>query len=169
MLTLVRLIVLSLLLVVQSAVAETWENNLIIDLPKGHDVFTADWNDLECLAANIYHEARGESTLGQELVAQVTVNRIRSRYYLNTACDVVREDRQFSWTQDGKSDSITDRAAYEKAYKIAIRYLYLGRTVALPGARSILNYHAVDIDPNWYTLEATFDVGRHRFYRRTSA
>lgn len=168
--TLICLFVLALLLVAtRMAAAETWENNLIIDLPEGHDILTADWNELECLAANIYHEARGESTLGQELVAQVTVNRVNSKYYPDTTCGVVRDDRQFSWTQDGRSDQIKNRTAYEKAYRIAIKYLYIGKKANVANAEEILNYHTVEIDPEWHTLEATYDVGRHRFYRRASA
>jgi len=149
--------------------AESWENNLIIDLPKGNDVTTSDWNELECLAVNIYHEARGESILGQELVAQVTVNRVNSPHYEDHVCGVVRQYKQFSWTHDGRSDAIKDRKAYEKAYRIAIRFLYIGKTANIAGAEDFTNYHTVEIDPDWHTLEAAVDVGRHRFYRRASA
>lgn len=35
--------------------------------------------ELECLALNIYHEARSESLAGQYAVADVTVNRVRDQ------------------------------------------------------------------------------------------
>ena len=46
--------------------------------------------DLRCLAENIYHEARGEPLAGQYAVAEVTMNRVRSREFPNSVCAVVR-------------------------------------------------------------------------------
>ena len=145
---------------------EHWMNNLVIDLPTEADVMTADWNELECLAANIYHEARSESDLGQELVAQVTINRIRDDHYPDDACSVVREAYQFSWTHDGRSDAIKDRAAYEKAYRIAIKYLYLGEKASIANSQDLLNYHANYVSPDWYNLKMVASVGNHIFYKR---
>jgi hypothetical protein len=45
--------------------------------------------DLNCLTKNIYHEARGEPVDGQYAVAEVTMNRVASKHYPNTVCDVV--------------------------------------------------------------------------------
>jgi spore germination cell wall hydrolase CwlJ-like protein len=36
---------------------------------------------LDCLSLNIYHEARGESKLGQIAVGHVTLNRVKSKLY----------------------------------------------------------------------------------------
>ena len=70
--------------------------------------------EIECMAKNIYFEAAIESTAGQLAVAQVTLNRVKSKHYPNTVCEVVYEgphhasghpkrDRcQFSWYCDGK-------------------------------------------------------------------
>lgn len=57
---LVHAFVLILCVLTTSAHAgiETWSNNLSIDLPQDHDVMTADWDDLQCFAVNLYHEAR---------------------------------------------------------------------------------------------------------------
>ena len=72
--------------------------------------------EIECMAKNIYFEAAVESTAGQLAVAQVTLNRVKSRHYPNSVCEVVYEgphtangfpkrDRcQFSWYCDGKGD-----------------------------------------------------------------
>lgn len=164
---LICLFTMALLLVGTPAAAmESWENNLIIDLPIGNDIITSDWNELECLATNIYHEARSESSLGQELVAQVTVNRMNHTSFPDTVCGVVRQSRQFSWTHDGKSDQITDRAAYEKAYIIAIEYLHLKKTAKVKHANVLLNYHADWVAPNWDNLTIALAVGSHIFYKR---
>ena len=65
--------------------------------------------DLVCLARNVYHEARGEPAAGQYAVAEVTLNRVASRHFPDTVCDVVYEKRfdarrnrlvgAFSWTE----------------------------------------------------------------------
>ena len=52
----------------------------------------------ECLALNVYHEARGEVIEGQIAVAHVTLNRVNHSYFPETICDVVYQNRQFSWT-----------------------------------------------------------------------
>ena len=45
----------------------------------------AQW---QCLAAGIYHEARGEPLAGEVAVAEVILNRVDSRNYPNTVCGV---------------------------------------------------------------------------------
>ncbi len=145
---------------------ETWRDNIAIDLPKGNDVMTADWNEVECLAVNIYHESRNQSQLGQELVAQVVVNRMENRHYPNTACEVIRQSYQFSWTHDGKSDQVRDRVAYEKAYTTAIEYLLLKKVADVENAKRLLNYHADYVNPGWYNLTVAVVEGAHIFYTR---
>src|SRR4051812_14385425 len=49
-----------------------------------------------CLALNVYHEARGENTIGQYAVAQVTLN--RSHDSQKGVCHEVFRPAQFSWT-----------------------------------------------------------------------
>ena len=45
-----------------------------------------------CLALAIYHEARGEAEIGQIAVAQVILNRAKSRKYPATVCGVVYQN-----------------------------------------------------------------------------
>jgi len=95
--------------------------------------------EMICLAENIYFEARAEGVEGKAAVANVTRNRVESKDFPNTFCDVVYEgpvreswktkkdpklapeDRvyyprkhrcQFSWYCDGAKDIIW--ANYEK-------------------------------------------------------
>ena len=49
-----------------------------------------------CLALTIYHEARGEPTIGQQAVVEVVLNRSNKRD--KSVCDVVYEPKQFSWS-----------------------------------------------------------------------
>ena len=50
-----------------------------------------------CLATNIYFEARSEDRVGQYAVAEVTLNRVASPDYPDDVCEVVWQDKQFSW------------------------------------------------------------------------
>ena len=72
---------------------------------------------LLCLALNIYHEARGEPLIGQEMVASVTLNRVASPLYPDNVCDVVYQPRQFAWTAD--PPPVTDTQAFYTALMIA--------------------------------------------------
>jgi len=126
---------------------------------------------LECLAMNIYHEARSESYDGQLAVATVTMNRVDSDKYPKTVCGVVWQKNnngcQFSWTCDGKSDRIRNQSAYSKAIDIAEKVL-------LNGERSykidddVMYYHADYVNPNWeerWNAELIAQVDSHKFYR----
>lgn len=165
------LVVTALLMVFlfsQDAKAETFEWRNAIDVPEKYirDVMKADLTDLECMALNIYHEARGEKLLGQQLVAKVTMNRMEHSGFPDTICGVVRQDQQFSWTHDGRIDHPTDRQAYEDAYFIAISFLVLGYDIDVNYSELLLNYHASRVNPGWFDLQPVMVYGSHVFYIR---
>ncbi len=126
---------------------------------------------LECMAMNIYHEARSESLSGQLAVATVTMNRVESTRFPDTVCEVVwqRNNRgcQFSWTCDGKPDQIRNENAYTKALKLAKEVLINGvRFITIDN--DVMFYHADYISPNWeqlYSAQFITQVGRHKFYK----
>lgn len=69
-----------------------------------------------CLANNVYHEARGESVMGQAAVAYVTIN--RAQLTGKSLCATVRADKQFSWVNRGyRVDA--ESPAYAQAVEIA--------------------------------------------------
>lgn len=163
---------LCFIVISHAALAESWDDNLIITVPESHDIMTGEYSEVECLALAIYFEARGEPRLGQELIAQLVVNRMASFQYEDTACGVVRQPYQFSWTFDGKSDKPTDIAAYERSYKIALAYLYMNTVAPVPYASEILNVHAKydaynrPVNPNWTDRREVKRVGQQVFYVR---
>lgn len=71
---------------------------------------------------NIYHESRGESIETQEAVAAITMNRVKSKDYGNSVCDVVYSPYQFSWTKNRKRE-VEDKESFLKAKEIAKSYL----------------------------------------------
>ena len=76
--------------------------------------------ELDCLARNIYFEARGESIQGQKAVANVTLNRVISKHYPSTVCGVVYQNAQFSWTLENyEYKRIKDAKSWEVAKRVA--------------------------------------------------
>lgn len=133
--------------------------------------------ELECLARAIYFEARGEPEKGQEAVALVVLNRVKSDYYPDTVCDVVYQNDhmhnacQFSFACDGKPDAINEKDAFEQAERIASEVLTCGNghcERATLFLRST-HYHADYVSPRWAKkLKRTGQVGRHIFYYTAS-
>lgn len=134
--------------------------------------------EIECLALNIYHEARNEPESGKYAVGIVTMNRVRDRAYPETACAVVWEKRwsrratryvaQFSWTLDGKSDKPYERHAWADALRIAKQiYAATPRNLdALSPVGDAKHYHANYVSPDWaQRLTQVVKIGQHIFYQ----
>jgi spore germination cell wall hydrolase CwlJ-like protein len=129
-------------------------------------------SDLQCLAENIYFEARGEPLEGQYAVAEVTLNRTRAQNFPHTICAVVHQSRwdpnrrrpvaDFSWTELGAL-SPEDGPAWKKAMAVANAAYDDLHDPVVPGA---LFYHATSIRPGWArTRTAVAKIGNHVFYR----
>lgn len=109
--------------------------------------------DLKCLAANVYHEARGEPFLGQILVARVTLNRVQSDNYPGKICDVVFQPHQFSWT------SKTTELIYNNE---SIQAVY----AALSNKSPATHFHSIKVKPRWAKhMKKIAKVGNHVFYQ----
>lgn len=61
------------------------------------EVRTVSNKDLQCLALNIHHEARGESVTGMIAVGHVVLNRVKHISFPKTVCGVIKQPGQFSW------------------------------------------------------------------------
>ena len=136
-----------------------------------------------CMAKNIFFEAAIESTAGKLAVAHVTLNRVDSKQFPNSVCEVVYEgphytasngtqypvrDRcQFSWYCDGKGDDPREGSRlWEDAQELA-KYVLL-RQEELPDITDgALHYHASYIDaPKWAKKKKiTTKIDTHIFYR----
>ena len=121
-----------------------------------------------CLALNVFFEARTEPVMGQLAVIEVTMNRVESRSYPDTVCDVVWDRKQFSWTHDGVHDDPTrmsylDKLAWEDTTALVDAYLH--GDIDMPSSGATM-YHADYVNPYWtssYTPVAK--VGSHIFYK----
>ncbi|MGR9073651.1 MAG: cell wall hydrolase [Gammaproteobacteria bacterium] len=126
--------------------------------------------ELQCLALNIYFEARSESETGQRAVGHVVMNRVDNSGFPNTVCEVVHQGGeyplfgcQFSWWCDNKPDRPKNKAAWEVSVKLAGEILS-GKSV--DPTKGALWYHADYVRPYWKdSLVQGPKIGQHIFYR----
>jgi spore germination cell wall hydrolase CwlJ-like protein len=88
----------------------------------------ANVRSLDCLAAAVYYEARGEVAAGRAAVAQVVLNRARSGDYPRSVCAVVYQGSgegqcQFSFVCNGAMKARRERLAWSEARRVAERAL----------------------------------------------
>ena len=124
----------------------------------------ASERDRHCLAQNIYFEGRGESAVGQEFIAWVTLNRVISSDFPNDICSVVWQNSQFSWTHDGKGDIPQDKAAWAKAQVLADTVI---ETYGVDGdpTEGSTYFHADYVNPVWTkSFDRVVQIDNHIFY-----
>ena len=130
--------------------------------------------DVQCLAENIYFEARSESTAGRVAVALVTLNRVEHTNFPDTVCGVVKQTKyypsgridlhscQCSWYCDGKSDEPTENC-WEEILTLASVMLGWESSDVTDGA---LWYHSKKVNPTWADhYVKTISIDNHIFYK----
>ena len=138
------------------------------------------YNDINCLAQNIYFESRNQSKLGKYGVAEVVLNRVKSSKYPSTICSVVYEAKtyvsptgrvvpklhkcQFSWYCDGLSDIPKDIDRWVEALQLSAYVLQNPLQVNL--TEGSLFYHSVSVEPYWSkSLIRVVRIDDHIFYK----
>ena len=147
---------------------------------------------VECLALNMYYEARNQGIAGLVAVTAVVLNRVGDSRFPNTICGVVYqgptreswktrkiktlppEERkyypvksrcQFSWYCDGKSDIPKDKTTYNKFLSLA-EVIINNNIPFLDITDGATFYHADHISPAWAkTKIRTIEIEDHIFYR----
>lgn len=118
--------------------------------------------DVECMALNMYHEARGEGAQGMIAVGYVVVNRAKSDEFTpKTACGIIYHSLrvgtcQFAWTCDTHPDVPRETAAMEQARELAKRVLdaevpnpigdskyYVEKRIGIPSWARNLQVHSI--------------------------
>lgn len=130
--------------------------------------------ELQCLALNIYFEARGEPDEGMRAVGHVVMNRVLHPRFPRSVCQVVRQGGerrryrcQFSWWCDGRSDRPRDRGAWQESRMLAYQ-IYVG--ISRDPTDGALWYHADYVRPEWGKyLKRGPKIGQHIFYQKDIA
>lgn len=140
-----------------------------MSIPQPQIVKVIDQRQAECLAQNVYHEARGQSVEGQIAVANVTLNRAKAKG--SDVCKVVyeRSERgcQFSWTCTKKGSKIAEPEKYAEIKKMAVKAVQ-GRIA--DNTRGATFFHAkMKRKPHWTKdMVVQVKIDDHTFYRRKS-
>jgi len=155
---------------------------VLISFP-AHAFLDSPLREQQCLADNIYWEARNQTTDGMIAVGLVTRNRVKDARFPDSYCEVVYQGPtrpswadptlqipvkhrcQFSWYCDGKSDDIPeyDEDIYSLIRIIALKIYWHAWEDFTQGAT---HYHAWYVQPEWAdTKTITIGIGDHIFYR----
>lgn len=122
----------------------------------------------DCLALNIFHEARGEGLEGMRKVGFVTMNRVAAKSWPNTICSVVYQPKQFSWTLfDPRIDFSNPQEvkSFEKAKKVSRNIIEGNIQDTTHGATHYYAHNKIDA-PSWVSrLEQVEIAGNHTFLR----
>jgi spore germination cell wall hydrolase CwlJ-like protein len=133
--------------------------------------------EIECLADNIFFESAYEPYEGKKAVAFVTLNRVKSKFYPDSICEVVKQKTtrvcQFSWycEETPKRLSYTknltpaQKKVYNEIYELAI-HVYVNDSYLIDPTNGALFYHADYVNPGWRNMKHTATIGRHIFYIR---
>ncbi len=150
----------------------------------------ADDRAAECLAKNMYYEARNQGTAGVLAVSAVVFNRVNDPRFPNTICEVVYQgptreswktrktlDKndavyypiknrcQFSWYCDGKPDDINQLGIYMDIMQFT-KILLTSRVMMFDITDGATFYHADYVMPSWAKSKIkTIEIGDHIFYR----
>jgi N-acetylmuramoyl-L-alanine amidase len=121
--------------------------------------------EIETLALNMYHEARGDGIDSMQMVGEVTLNRVQSDRYPNNVCEVVYQRRQFSWTHMKKDHTPHEEKSWEVALELAENLVNGEIDYFDNGATHFLNPDKVSRMPRWTKeFERVGRIGNHVFY-----
>jgi spore germination cell wall hydrolase CwlJ-like protein len=146
-------------------------------------------SEIECLAKNIYFEAKSQSLAGQLAVGLVVMNRVKSKNFPNDVCKVIyegpireswktrkdptlpKEKRkyypirhrcQFSWYCDGFRDTIKEPTVYSKIITVASKII---NKHVFDFTNGSTHYHADYVSPEWTNLDVVMTIDEHIFYK----
>tara|TARA_B100001094_G_C17922376_1_gene666573 strand:+ start:190 stop:711 length:522 start_codon:yes stop_codon:yes gene_type:complete len=136
-------------------------------------------NEIYCMAQNIYFEAGNQPLAGKIAVAHVVLNRLEHYNYPDSMCDVIyqakwkanwkgnmmpiRNQCQFSWFCDGKSDEPVDSKTWMESLNIARDVVQGYYPDITEGAT---HYHSDRVLPYWAdSLNETVYINNHIFYK----
>ena len=143
-----------------------WTSSKLLSLP-----VPKSNKQISCLAEALYFEARGEPIQGQLAVGEVILNRVEDTRYPSSICKVINQGTgrrfacQFTYTCDGKLETVHERKPYEMALKIA-KILMTTHDGKL--TRGSTHYHSNYVNPKWSKkFDRVAKFGRHIFYRQS--
>ena len=128
-----------------------------------------DMTELECMVEVIHFEAQGESRSGKKGVANVVLNRVESKRFPDTICEVVHQPVQFSYRNKTKYPPVRlknrmDVKSFMGTLDIAIKAVQTDFNDNTYGAD---HYYAHNkVLPSWQNHgKITTVIGNHTFVK----
>lgn len=123
--------------------------------------------DRQVLATALYFEERSSKASDEEIaqIGYVILNRVGSKHYPNTVYEVVYQPYQFSFTHDGKSETMFNTKARDRAFKIAEQVLDGTITNKVDNADHYLNRN-ISKATWWKKMKFKGRFHNHWFYKR---
>ena len=120
--------------------------------------------EFECMATSIFFEAALEPYEGKLAVGEVIMNRVNSDKFPDNICDVIHQDKQFSWYQDGNSNIPNKTThSWRESERAAEQVMF---SISQPFPAEVDHYHADYVDPYWNKdMKQVAKIGAHIFYR----
>ncbi len=121
----------------------------------------------------MYFEAALEPEAGKYGVAHVTMNRRDDPRWPDTLCEVVYEEKAFSWTLTHPNKKPADNEAWQQA-RIVANKVFFGLDRSRELWRGVTYYHAdyvrAGVQKAWRRRHVEYvQIGRHIFYRPSYA
>ena len=127
-------------------------------------------DNINCVIEATYFEARGENTLGHRAIIEVIFNRYQSSLYPDTFCEVVKQNKQFSYRNGKTTDDLIykDKKTKEKITNTVYNHLF---TLTYNEEYRLLDECVVNYDgkafkkPKWASrMDMVAEIGNHQFY-----
>ena len=165
-------------LVIQEEIAE--KKQVQIDISTSVAIALRQ-EQIQCMATNIYFETRSVSLADAMSVSDVVLNRVASKNYPNSVCEVVydsvlvngkpaKNKCQFSWYCDGMGDNPREGRTWESAQELAKKVLINYHDKALIDITDgATHYHAnwMETYPKWSKKKKIMaSIDRHIFYKK---
>ena len=162
--------------------SSSWRTNTYFPLSSNYIT------EIECLAQNIYFEARDQTIKGQIAVALVVINRVESLNFPNTICKVIQQASRyrdgrikrnrchFSWYCDGLPDFPKEKIAWGISLLISRAMLeqngganirHFGKQWQMKDfLHGATHYHRIDVNPYWNRkMLKVMTIGDHIFWK----
>lgn len=125
---------------------------------------------MKCLREALWFEARGEPEIGIRAVAAVIKNRVESKKYPSTYCNVIKQYKQFSYVHERKAQGLDFKILPGKTEQNALVLIdkivkeVQNKTFIAPVPKHVLWYHALRVKPKWAGKKKTAMIaGKHVF------
>ena len=113
---------------------------------------------IQCIAQNAYHEARGEGEKGMLGTIFVVLNRTKDSRFPSTPCKVIAQKNQFVWYGRGKT--IQEPKEYDKAKRLVHEVLG-GKHKDVTCGAIYFNAHHKSPKNSKFTVR----IGNHSFFK----